>query len=161
MPDSLSLGAQWKASYCGRFVSWSMNIRHILGPTARIVYWIDTNMIIFVELLGWDLQAKKKKKVKWIFVAEKNKNWGEFASSCSCTYLGLTEKKQFLCRAVNSVGFAAPSPLFHQKLILRTAVATVTSSLAIAVPLGYVYTFSVWSVWSRQRQPIPEEKDDN
>lgn len=48
--------------FFGHFVSWSRNVRHILGSIARVVYWKDMNRTILVALPGWDLQAKRKKK---------------------------------------------------------------------------------------------------
>lgn len=139
------------------FVSQSMNIRHSLGPIPRIMYWRCTNMTIFMKLPGQSLQAGKKKG-EMIFIPQENEcrenllpdalapPWAKQRSSGFATELW-TPRSYFL---------VSPLP---SKAGTKN-VTSITSTLEIRMPLGFIYIFSVGSVRSSQRPLILESKNN-
>lgn len=128
------------------FVSRSMTITHILGPIPRIMYWVGTN-IIFIKSPGRHLQTKRK----WIYIAKKNTYQGEFASSHTWDKWRAAHSPQN-CELSRAYFLVSP---FHQKLIFRMTVTSVTLTLEISKPLGFICIFSV-CVCSSQRPLIIE-----
>lgn len=133
------------------FVSWSMTIRHILGPIPRIMYWVGTN-IIFIKPPGRHLQTEEKKKKGNEYTSRRRTRTRE---NLLPHIPGTNGEQHILHRTVNSVGLISWSPLFHQKLIFRMTVTSVTLTLEISKPLGFICIFSV-CVCSSQRPLITE-----
>lgn len=136
MPNFLSLCALENHFGC-HFVSWSMNISHILGPIPRIMNWIDTNMAIFMKLPGQSLQAGKKKRLN------RYSSQRRTSARKKESFLTLLDLPRTRGEAAGSLQNCALS---------RT--------LEISIPLGFIYIFSVWSVCSSQSPLIPDQKNN-